>query len=353
MEVPSIVPGNDEKRRVEGVPERRADKHRHHLCRRNHHDRRYDRLGRFLVSVFHTCGLHGLEEQVRSLSERRLLGPVITFISAVVFFLLYSGEKGVLIAGAMLFALMVHEAGHFIATINCNLRPHWWWFWPFLGALMRLASIKTRNQEAAIAFGGPLLGGISSAVTFGLWVLFPNSGYLSTVLYQLALVQTVVNLFNLIPLSPLDGGRITQASHHAFQWFGFAVLLVVSWFFRQPTLLLVWIVIAIDRFLDYPVWRFVTALCFLFGMAFLMGFGYGDQSVPEGVTYVCFGFLLVVMCRPNQEAYLRRQKNGKKSLPQLPPGKRIAWGVSWIVLTSLLAILFWAELMYGPTIVPQ
>ena len=353
MEVPSLVPGNEEKRRLKGEEERRAEEHRKRLCRRNQHDRRYDRLGRFLVSVFHRLGLHEMEEQVVHLAERRLLGPSITFVSAVIFFLLYSGERGPLIAGVMLFALMVHETGHFLATKFCKLRPHWWWFWPFLGALMRLPSIKTRNHEATIAIGGPLLGGIFSTVAFALWWLLPVTGYWNHVLYQFALIPTLINLFNLIPVSPLDGGRITQASHPWFQvitqWFGFMVLLLVSWFFRQPTLLLVWIVISIDRFLDFPVWRFLTALFFLLVMALMIWFGFGNQSVSESITYVCFGFVLVVMCRPNQQAYLRRQRNGKKITPHLVLRTQIAWGASWVMLTAFLTILLWFELLHAPT----
>lgn len=339
MEIPSIDSGEKEKRRI-NHQERRTDETRHRASRRKAEDRRYDRLGRFIISLLLGVGLTSLADQMRTLSERSLLGPVFMFLSAIVAFLLYSGQQGVITAAVIVTGLMVHEAGHFLATKWCRLRPHWWWFFPFLGAIMRLSNVKTRAQEATIALGGPLLGGAVSALSFGLWLLAPFSEWGNAVLLQFALLSTFLNLFNLIPISPLDGGRIIQASHTAFQWFGFAILLLVSWFLRQPILLLVWIVVVIDRFLDYPLWRFVTALCFLSAMGVLLFFGYGTQSLIENVTYVAFGVFLVVMCHPNDQHQVHHRRR-EKVLPTLPLAQRIKWGLVWLTLSgSLFALLF-------------
>lgn len=342
MEIPSIDTGDKEKRRV-NHGERRTDANRHRASRRKAEDRRYDRLGRFIVSLFLSVGLKSFADQVRLLSERSLLGPVFMFLSAIIAFLLYAGEQGVVTGAVLVIGLMIHESGHFLATKWCKLRPHWWWFFPFLGAIMRLSDVKTRNQEATIALGGPLLGGVVSLAAYGLWLLAPFDEKGNLIVFQFALLTTFLNLFNLIPISPLDGGRITQASHTAFQWFGFAVLLLVSWFFRQPVLLLVWIVVVVDRFLDYPLWRFVTALCFLGAMAVLLYLGYGTPSVMENITFLAFGAFLVAMCRPNEQYHVHRRRR-EKVLPLLPLRSRIGWGLTWLMLFGTLLVLL-AELI--------
>ena len=349
MEIPSISQGEKEKRR-NGNSDRRNDPDRHRKCRRTGEDRRSDRLGRFIVAILLLIGLQTLAEQIRALSERSLLGPVFMLLSALVAFFLYAGQQGVIIAAVIVSALMVHEAGHFLATLACRLRPHWWWFFPFLGAIMRLPNVKTRHHEAMIALGGPFLGAAGAVLAYGLYLLAPFSPQGNAICLEFALLSAFLNLFNLIPISPLDGGRITQAAHTAFQWFGFAVLLLVSWFFRQPVLLLVWIVVVVDRFLDYPLWRFVIALCFLSAMGVLSFFGYGSASVVEHIVFLAFGAFLVVMCRPNEQEHLHPEGHRLRALPQLSPRARLGWGVAWCMLSGLLCVLLYEILLVAATL---
>jgi Zn-dependent protease len=102
--------------------------------------------------------------------------------------------------------ILIHEVGHAIAIRRAGLEAGWPVFIPFFGAMIALKGMpKSRSDEAAIAYGGPLLGTIASAVLAALYLV---SG--ARLLLALAYIGFILNLFNLIPISPLDGGRIAQ-----------------------------------------------------------------------------------------------------------------------------------------------
>jgi Zn-dependent protease len=103
--------------------------------------------------------------------------------------------------------ILVHEMGHAFAIRRAGLQAGWPVFIPFFGAMIALKEMpNSRSEEAAIAYGGPLFGTLASVVLAALY-------FLTDARFLLALAYTgfILNLFNLIPISPLDGGRIAQA----------------------------------------------------------------------------------------------------------------------------------------------
>lgn len=330
----------------------RRDTPRESSDRRTGHDRRTDQLGRYLVFLFRAAKLQPFAQFVVLLVRRELFGPFVLLFSAFVYFLLYAREKGTLLAGLLVVALVIHESGHFFATRLCGFRPHWPWFVPYIGALMRLAHVKDRGQEAIIACGGPLVGAISAGVAFLVLITVPLSEEYLRVLHAFVVVGSFLNCFNLIPISPLDGGRMTQASHWIFQVFGFALLLLLSWFFRQPIFLIVWMVVVIDRFMEYPLWRFFGAVMLLcaFAGALLLGVGEASMTGVENIAFFLFAVFLVVMCRPRDlprpSTLFKRNTDVAVSLPQLPLRSRIFWGAAWSVLFSFTTWLFVQAVVY-------
>ena len=82
-------------------------------------------------------------------------------------------------------------------------------FIPFLGALITLKRLPDNAwNEAKVAIAGPILGGLGAAAVWGL-----GEYYDSELLVALAFTGFFLNLFNLAPISPLDGGRIVAAIH--------------------------------------------------------------------------------------------------------------------------------------------
>src|ERR1043165_4559958 len=120
---------------------------------------------------------------------------------------LYATMWGWKYAVGFVLLLFIHEDGHLIAARSMNLKVGAPVFIPFMGAFIALKEAP-RNAwiESVVGIGGPLAGGAAGGLCHvwffvthePLWLALAYSGYF-------------LNLFNLIPISPLDGGRIVTA----------------------------------------------------------------------------------------------------------------------------------------------
>ena len=130
--------------------------------------------------------------------------------------------------------LFVHEMGHYIQLRREGIRPSWMVFIPFLGAAVSARSLGGNAlAEARIGLAGPVLGTLGTAAL----VPFAISSD-SDLLHALAFTGFFLNLFNLIPLVPFDGGRAMAAMAPSAWFFGFALMLAFFVFFPNPILLL-------------------------------------------------------------------------------------------------------------------
>lgn len=130
--------------------------------------------------------------------------------------ILYALAFGWKFAVGFTLLLLIHELGHFAAAWAVGLRSSIPFFVPFLGAVIHLRQPPTNaKMEANIAVGGPAAGTISALVclAFFLWTD-------STLMLVLAYTACILNLFNLIPCAPLDGGKIAAAISPRMWWLG-------------------------------------------------------------------------------------------------------------------------------------
>jgi Zn-dependent protease len=141
-------------------------------------------------------------------------------------------------AAGVVLLLFVHEMGHFIAARQCGLNVGAPTFIPFFGAWVELKDqpldVKT---EAYIAFAGPLVGTVG-AVVFYLWGRWTDT----TLLLAISYAGLFLNLFNLLPLSPFDGGRITAILTPRVWLLGAPLLLAVMLYRPSPILVLIAII---------------------------------------------------------------------------------------------------------------
>ncbi|WP_240627429.1 site-2 protease family protein [Thermoflavimicrobium daqui] len=111
------------------------------------------------------------------------------------------------VAIGLVVMILIHEMGHVWAAKQKGLPVTAPAFIPFMGALILL---KRQPQdavtEAYIAYGGPLLGTVGALISYGLGFATGNE-----VFFVIAMIGFFLNLFNLIPVHPLDGGRIVVA----------------------------------------------------------------------------------------------------------------------------------------------
>jgi Zn-dependent protease len=131
--------------------------------------------------------------------------------------------------------LFVHEMGHVVEAKRQGLPVSVPVFIPFMGALITMKQMPHNAwREAKLAIAGPLLGSAGAAAIYLAGVAFDSRS-----LKALAFLGFFINLFNLLPVVPLDGGRITAALHPALWLVGFLGLLALVFWKPNPILIII------------------------------------------------------------------------------------------------------------------
>ena len=164
------------------------------------------------------------------------LGKLLTTGGTMVLSMLaYSWVYGWRYAVGFVLLLFCHEMGHYLAAKQRGLNVGVPTFIPFVGAWIQLKDQPHNVEtEAYVGFAGPLLGSAAAMVCF--WLARENH---SALLLALAYAGFMLNLFNLIPISPLDGGRITAIISPAVWLLGVPLLAGLFFYHPSPMLLLV------------------------------------------------------------------------------------------------------------------
>uniref|UniRef100_A0A7S3QDR6 Peptidase M50 domain-containing protein n=1 Tax=Chaetoceros debilis TaxID=122233 RepID=A0A7S3QDR6_9STRA len=119
----------------------------------------------------------------------------------------YTTIYGLPFASGMVGLILVHETGHALVMKKLNVPFSPMVFVPFLGAAIAAKKPpKNAYDDALIALGGPALGATGA---FGVWGC--GMAMDSQLLLALGDFGFMINLFNLIPVGMLDGGRIGNA----------------------------------------------------------------------------------------------------------------------------------------------
>ena len=135
----------------------------------------------------------------------------------------YSLFFGWAFAAGFVVLLFVHEMGHVIQLRREGIKASAPMFVPFLGAAIITRSLGDNAlAEARVGLAGPILGTLGAAAVALVGELTGSS-----LLLALAYVGFFLNLFNLLPVVPLDGGR-AMAAMCPWMWFlGFGVLVAL------------------------------------------------------------------------------------------------------------------------------
>jgi Zn-dependent protease len=126
-----------------------------------------------------------------------------TFILSLWLYVLFFGWPFALV---LIFALLFHEMGHYVAFRAYGLPARLPVFVPFIGAYTMGGVAPDLEQDAYIALAGPLTGLAVAAVCFAIGTATHNPFWLAA-----GYVGAFLNLFNMIPVPPFDGGRIIGA----------------------------------------------------------------------------------------------------------------------------------------------
>ncbi len=135
------------------------------------------------------------------------IGKFKTFITMLISIWAYAMFWGWSFAVGFVALLFIHEMGHVVALRMMGIKATAPMFIPFMGAVIGMKQLPDNAfDEAVMAYGGPLLGTIGAIGCAGAGFMTDDPFW-----YALAMSGFLLNLFNLLPISPLDGGRIIGA----------------------------------------------------------------------------------------------------------------------------------------------
>jgi Zn-dependent protease len=138
--------------------------------------------------------------------------------------------------GAVFVALLfIHEIGHVIQLRREGVKASAPMFIPFLGAFVAMKEMpKDAGAEARVGLAGPVLGTIGCLVPLGLW-LATGSDFWQAATF----IGFFLNLFNLLPILPLDGGRAMAALSSWIWAIGFLMFIGVAVLYPSPVIILI------------------------------------------------------------------------------------------------------------------
>ena len=135
--------------------------------------------------------------------------------------------------------IFVHEMGHYIAARQRGLDVGAPTFIPFVGAWIELKERPhDAETEAYVGMAGPLAGSLGALAC---WFVARETD--SQLFLALAYAGFFLNLFNLIPVSPFDGGRISAVLSPRL-WLLGAPMLVALFLWRPSPLLILMAILA-------------------------------------------------------------------------------------------------------------
>ena len=177
------------------------------------------------------------------------LGPTLISMVVALFFyvLIFSWQFAV----GVVLLILVHEAGHVVVSYAQGIPMSLPVFLGPFGAFTRPhRPFQNARQEAIIAIGGPVFGTAAALLCF-VWAFAVPAGHFQALLLALAYFGCFINLFNLIPMSPLDGGRVANAISKWMNVVGIVIMFVVAFWLSNPfafIVLILGVITTVQRF---------------------------------------------------------------------------------------------------------
>lgn len=157
-------------------------------------------------------------------------------------------------------SLAFHESGHVWAMKRMGIKTKGFYFIPFLGgAAIAEEKYRTQGEHAFIAIMGPVWGAFLALVLYGVY-LFTGNAYCAVIAGWMALL----NLFNMLPVNPLDGGQILYTIATSIHKKGSIVVLFLS--------------LALSVYLFITLHLGLMVLLFIIGMVELFGIVKGKKK---------------------------------------------------------------------------
>ncbi|MBC7902681.1 MAG: site-2 protease family protein [Gemmatimonadaceae bacterium] len=144
-----------------------------------------------------------------NLSEKKPISPIYTAISLLLFIAIgfYVLNNNFTVIIVISIVILVHELGHLLAMKYYNYSNLGIFFIPFFGGAATGSKKNITQKEETIVFmAGPFPGIIIGSILAVVSLYWVENDLLSS----LSVGFIFINLFNLLPIYPLDGGRMIE-----------------------------------------------------------------------------------------------------------------------------------------------
>lgn len=151
----------------------------------------------------------------------------------------------------LILVLIVHELGHFLMMKLFGYKNVRMLFIPLMGAFVQGSKEEySQKQSLMVVAAGPMPG-----IIFGLTLIFLAGTYHQVWMMDLAILFLLLNIINLLPLDPLDGGQLfkllIKANHDlfllVFSFVSSLVLIAFGWYIDS------WVMIAFGFIMGFRV----------------------------------------------------------------------------------------------------
>jgi len=229
------------------------------------------RLGNRLLSRLGICAAGAL--------TMLNFGPAATMaVTMGVSLAVYAVAFGWKFAAGFVFLLLIHELGHLFAARVVGVRSSVPVFVPFVGAVISLRQAPLNaKMEANIAIGGPATGTLSVFLCLVFYLWSDN-----VLMLVLAYTACILNLFNLIPCTPLDGGKIAAAISPHLWWVG-SIAIGILFFYTNNLFILIIFLFSLfrlwpgdknnqnDRYYQLGIGQRIKVALWYFGLLTILG----------------------------------------------------------------------------------
>jgi Zn-dependent protease len=156
----------------------------------------------------------------------------------------YAMIWGFQFAAGFVVLILVHELGHVIALRREGIKASAPLFIPFMGAVIGARSLGDNAlAEARVGLAGPILGSIGAGLCLVVWALTGHDFWRA-----LGYTGLFLNLFNLLPVVPLDGGRAMAAMTPWMWYVGFFGICVLALTYPSPIILIIAVIAAFETY---------------------------------------------------------------------------------------------------------
>ncbi len=171
-----------------------------------------------LWAMFGKIGVKWLPQSAKFLLQT--IKPGYVGVSIGLYALFFQWQFALVLA----MLLVGHELGHVWSMYRAGMRIRGVYLIPFFGAATVTEDTwPSWNALAQVSLAGPLWGAYLTAICFFLYILFPTPFWLMA-----TVLGALLNLLNLLPVQPLDGGRILHAIAYSLRTSaGFALPITV------------------------------------------------------------------------------------------------------------------------------